>query len=160
MNPGTEVLNTDVSQVEQAWTVTAGVGSGDAVLDVCLAVSIYIVRGIGPAPGACLPLRRSSGARRSATQTRTHSRADSAWRCGRWTGSSPRTSRWTSSSLCVGCQRMCISSCRMLASLTGLSVGAEFHNVDHDDDLDTNPFAAIFRGRRVRWNQRVGRWRC
>lgn len=42
-----------------------------------------------------------------------------------------------------------ITSCRMLASLTGLSIGADFHNVDHDDDLDTNPFAAIFCGRRA-----------
>lgn len=68
----------------------------------------YYMSSVAPVrvPGACLPLRRSSGARRLAAQTRTRSRADSAWRCGRWIESSPRTSPWTSSSLCVGCQRI------------------------------------------------------
>lgn len=60
-----------------------------------------------------------------------------------------------------GCQRTGVQSCRVPASLTSLSVGADLHNVDHDNDLDANPLAAVLCGSRaagIRPNQGVGRW--
>lgn len=58
------------------------------------------------------------------------------------------------------CQRTGVQSCKVLASLTSLSVGADLHNVNHDNHLDTDPLATVLcgsRASRIRPNPGVGR---